>query len=386
MIKFFTITILLHIFTSQIAFSNADIENYKINKTDLLRIKEAFRLKNIVLKEVWPEFSNFSGTLVYTFGPNEQFIINPNQKILQQMKGLTKVKTEDEHLSIFFRRKGFLSLDNKLNKDSDVFLYTNLALEKENIHYMNPVVYIASVELLENQMPVANTEDWMNLYLHEAFHQFQFSKSNIFNNYANMQKHNNLTSSEDFSSLYKDNTEFKKNIQNEMKLLDLAIQTANKREKIKYTRNFFKLRDQRRKSMTRNLKELNKFTESEIFWETIEGGANYLEKKIDHILRNLEPNKNLIAFDQRYGAKSREALPSKKNMSKIGKVNHKYFIDTGSRIHELLAEFDPAFSFKIYDQEPQFAEGLLRKTVGIKPKNLISKQNSINNKNDKKIN
>lgn len=139
-------------------------------------------------------------------------------------------------------------------------------------YYYHPIMFCSYVETASRLIPeVKNTEEWLQMVLHEYFHAFQFNHKNSINYLAD----SIALSVDSLHGYYRRNNWFRGYLKMENDYLLKAID-AQAEDSIKYfSAQFFETRKQRREQFFTQFHF--DISRAEMFWEKIEGTARYIE-------------------------------------------------------------------------------------------------------------
>ncbi len=275
-----------------------------ISSKEFYRLEECAKLIDLAGKFYWPSLQRFSGPWVYVTMEGQYLVNYP-----QALNGFKNVditsfkKSSFKPFRIQWRDKGQITLTEEDHSSDPVFVFNSVSTTPGDLEYKNPVTYASSIEIVKKVVPLADTEDWMSLFLHEVFHQFQFSDKNVFNHYSLLKTKGLYIDSGELAEIYSKNDWFKTLVLAENRILLKARKEKNHILKRKIISEFF---DARKKRRMKYLKEFGKnISEAEALWEMIEGGARYFEYATFRVLQTADPNSQLTGIDPLYGSNKR---------------------------------------------------------------------------------
>lgn len=192
-------------------------------------------------------------------------------------------------------------------------------------------------------------EEWLAVFVHEAFHARQLWHPAIQARLAKMAERP-LASAQDLMNFYLKNTEFKKYIQNEHQLLSAATDrddlTPTQAKRV--LKEWLKLYKKREKSFALELERAypgKKAWEMDGFLTFLEGTARYVEAK--YLLVGAAESSELIA-DSTYQnfALSHNKKPSE--LVGLGNIGAKYFYSLGMHLSFLLDRASPGWKKEVW--------------------------------------
>lgn len=235
------------------------------------RLGFVLQLKKSVAKNAWQEFGKQTneGCLIY-FHQDTSEVFFPNHKIKANINGFTAY--HEELLLIKRLDSAPYHMEVMVSYDQS---------DSTSYYYQNPVEQYSSVEEIGKYIPSVNsTEMWSTMVIHEMFHHFQYNHPH-YSYYAKNVIGEIPFSIKDLVSLSRSDEGFFKMIQEENKLLMLAIAEEN----TELTEQIIKEYLQKRK------KRINKYSEThpqlekvENYYILQEGSARYIEYKSMHAL------------------------------------------------------------------------------------------------------
>ncbi len=317
---------------------------------------------DLVGEKYWPGVVGFQGPWVYPV-EGGQFVFNYS-KDLSGYETVRNDQYKSEKLKlnrVQWLSKSQLTLDGVDQSSEPVFVFNSVSTDPKAIDYKNPILYASSFEVVGKTIPFTDTEDWMSLILHEAFHQFQFSNSQVFEQYKKLKDDGVYLDSSQLALIYEKQSWFRQMLLDENVILLKARAEAKLLNKRKILSEFFKMREMRRE---RYKKETGKsLAQAEAMWEMLEGGARYFEYGTFRILQTASINQKLAEVDSNYGSNKRYRKTfSTEMMEDLGKDKKRtrYFYTTGFNLYMLLEQADPQFSKSLFDKAPYYAESILK--------------------------
>ena len=213
---------------------------------DVERLQYVYALKVIINDSVWRGFADkqYDVPLLY-YGDTCCYIVNPTEKFLAKYPSVLVCSGND--IQIYQTKK----VDDKTFHMHSTFTTD----EESNIDYYAPIVRCSSLEQTRRTIPdVTSVNAWATMVMHEYFHGFLPDTLPT------------LVASHDW---------YKESITWENDLLLKVIDTNDIEEAKAYIQLFFKLRDERRERVK---KELGiDIVALEQLYETMEGSARYIE-------------------------------------------------------------------------------------------------------------
>ena len=148
-------------------------------------------------------------------------------------------------------------------------------------YFKHPVMFCSDVESTAKLVPdVKNTEEWLQLVMHEYFHSFQFNHTSFINYFADSVH----MQTDSLNNYYKNNDWFSELAGIENDCLLKAI-SASSRDSLKYfCKQFIETRKERRQRFIKQFQF--DISPAEKFWEKTEGTARYMEYNTGFIYEN----------------------------------------------------------------------------------------------------
>ncbi len=356
---------LLLFFSSQILFANQ-----KISNKEYYRISECIRIIDKAGISYWPSLVGFRGPWVYVTNEG-QYLVNHKKK----WKGfkptdLSNIKNPDKNIfNIQWRNKQQVTLKEEDFNSDPVFVFNSISTNKKDLDYNFPITYASSIEIVKKVVPLKDTEDWMSLFLHEVFHQFQFSNKDIFSHFEQLKSKDNYLDSTELADIYKKHDWYKLFLLEENRLLLKARNTKEINQKKKHLLEFFEIRKKRREKY---FHETGKdIAELEAFWELIEGGARYFEYATFRVLKGSKTNLELKKYDTLYGGNRRYTeninIDLMENLD-IDIKRTRYFYTTGFNLYLLLEQLNTNYNSVLFSAGPMYAENILLNSINSEKK------------------
>ncbi|MBP6333849.1 MAG: hypothetical protein KA444_00150 [Bacteroidia bacterium] len=158
--------------------------------------------------------------------------------------------------------------------DSQAFHMENKMnfIDSSSIYFFNPMMQCSDVETMNIFVPdFEKTEDWLQLVMHEYFHNFQFLHRPALDYLSTTIK----IAADTLDQLYLKYDWFKAELEKENEVLLSAINCESEDSIRTLVQTFVNLRENRREKF-KKVSDLN-LSQLENFWETIEGSARYSE-------------------------------------------------------------------------------------------------------------
>ena len=157
--------------------------------------------------------------------------------------------------------------------------------DKSSPYYYRPIMLCSDVEAAKKVAPdIKDTEKWMQIVMHEYFHAFQFNHKSTINYLADSIE----VRSDSLDFFYLNHKWFSESIDKENEYLLKAINSTSIDSLHYFVSEFTKKRTKRRQEF--QLMFPFDISQSEKFWEKIEGSARYVEYNMEYIYsdENLE--------------------------------------------------------------------------------------------------
>ena len=231
---------------------------------DVERLQYVYALKVIINDSVWRGFADkqYDVPLLY-YGDTCCYIVNPTEKFLAKYPSVLVCSSND--IQIYQTKK----IDDKPFHMHSTFTTD----EESNIDYYTPIVRCSSLEQTSRTIPdVTSVDAWATMVMHEYFHGFQFKNDGYLDIYEAI---TDAVLPDTLHALAASHDWYRESITRENDLLLKVIDTNDIEEAKAYIQLFFKLRDERRERVK---KELGiDIVALEQLYETMEGSARYIE-------------------------------------------------------------------------------------------------------------
>lgn len=239
------------------------------------------QIKPYVAEGYWPTFDTDSLTppMVY-FDDSMSWLAFSAENIYKNIQSAERVNCPN----------GLILYRMKQRLDTIPFHMENKMTFNDSLapNFYRPVMYCSNVEAAKKLVPVVNnTEDWLQMVLHEYFHAFQFTHKKNLRYLADSIKI--LEDSLDRS--YQKYEWFSKMLKSENENLLHAIDASSEDSTYQYLNQFLKIRETRRQQF--NKEAGYDISRSEKFWEKTEGTARYIEYHSGFIYHDNQTNVNL---------------------------------------------------------------------------------------------
>lgn len=313
------------------------------------RIEFVYNLKQTVSEKTWATFNDkeYDLPLLY-FTDTSSYIANPTEKFLKTFKS-----------DLVFQNKIIKIYKTKSRVDSLPFhMETGLTLgdPTEEYNYHSPFMMCSSYEETYKTIPkVLSTEEWTTMIMHEYFHGYQYKHKTYIDYYEN-----EIVQIQPGSlvEIYKNNSWFKKSIDEENQLLIKALKENNSLNTRKLIADFFALRNKRRNEGIAKLKlDISKY---EKCYETMEGTARYVEYSLYNLFSTKRPDSKLLKSDRsfksfdkfrKYDIKQDEWLYQTEKTT--------YFYATGFNLARLLDKLKIEYKSRLFKEGKISMEDLL---------------------------
>ena len=236
-----------------------------LNK-DVERLQYVYALKVVINDSVWSGFADkqYDVPLLY-YGDTCCYVVNPMEKFLAKYPSVLVHSGKD--IQIYQTEK----VDDK-----PFHMHVTFTDVESDIDYRTPIMRCSSLELTGKAVPdVASVNEWATMVMHEYFHGFQFKHDGYLDIYEAI---TNAVLPDTLPALAARHDWYKESITQENDLLLQAIDTNDIEASRTYIQSFFKLRNERRERVR---KELDLDIEAlEQLYETMEGTARYIEYRL----------------------------------------------------------------------------------------------------------
>ena len=233
-----------------------------LNK-DVERLRYVYALKVVINDSVWSGFADkqYDVPLLY-YGDTCCYVVNPMERFLAKYP--TVLVHSDNDIQIYQTKK----VDDK-----PFHMHVTFTDEESDIDYRTPIMRCSSLEQTSRTIPdVTSVNEWATMVMHEYFHGFQFKNDGYLDIYEAI---TNAVLPDTLTALAASHEWYKEGITRENDLLLKAIDTNDNEVSRVYIQSFFKLRNERRERVK---KELGiDIVALEQLYETMEGSARYIE-------------------------------------------------------------------------------------------------------------
>ena len=231
---------------------------------DVERLQYVYTLKAVINDSVWSGFADkqYDVPLLY-YGDTCCYVVNPTEKFLAKYPSV--LVHSDNDIQIY---------RTKRVDDKPFHMHSTFTTDDEsNIDYYAPIMRCSSLEQTSRTVPdVTSVNVWATMVMHEYFHGFQFKNDGYLDIYEAI---TDALLPDTLSALATRYDWYRESITRENDLLLKAIDTNNIEVSRAHIQSFFKLRDERRERVK---KELGiDIVALEQLYETMEGSARYIE-------------------------------------------------------------------------------------------------------------
>jgi hypothetical protein len=276
------------ILLTSVAFSCKD-KNHDKEQKIFDRIEFVYNLKQTVDEKTWRTFNDieYDLPLIY-FTDTSSYIANPTDKFLKIF------------ISDLVFQNGQIKIYKTKNKVDNMpfHMETGMTLgdPTEEYNYHSPFMMCSSYEETFKKIPsVGSTDEWTTMIMHEYFHGYQYKHKPYMDYY---EKEIVQIQPDSLMAIYKDNSWFKKSIDEENQLLLKALNQKDSLNTSKIIADFFSLRTKRRAEVLDKLKfDISKY---EKCYETMEGTARYIEYSLYNIFSTRRPDYKLLESDSSF--------------------------------------------------------------------------------------
>lgn len=322
-------------------------------KKDIIidRINFVCKLKSYIANNIWEEFDQkaFDVPLVY-YTEKECLVVNPIGNFF------------DSHESkLIFENNAVKIYETNLLDSIPFHMAVGIILgdSTSDYNYRSPYMNCSSVEITKKIIPsVRSTEEWATMIMHEYFHGFQFKHPNFLDYF---EQNISSTSQNILKQIYKDNDWFKKCVDEENRVLLLALAATDSTEISRLIKSFFVLRDNRRKETVQILGV--DIVKTETVYETMEGTARYIEYSLYDMLAKESPDTKLMQTDTCYHSNSffKGFKPeTEKWLYETDKTT--YFYATGFNIARLLDMLSIEYKSRLFNTNEITLEQILKES------------------------
>ena len=251
-----------NIITALLALVAMSVGAQGLNK-DVERLRYVYALKVVINDSVWSGFADkqYDVPLLY-YGDTCCYVVNPMERFLAKYPSV--LVHSDNDIQIYQTKK----VDDK-----PFHMHVTFTNEESDIDYRTPIMRCSSLEQTSRTIPdVTSVNEWATMVMHEFFHGFQFKNDGYLDIYEAI---TNAVLPDTLTALAASHEWYKEGITRENDLLLKAIDTNDNEVSRVYIQSFFKLRNERRERVK---KELGiDILALEQLYETMEGSARYIE-------------------------------------------------------------------------------------------------------------
>ena len=321
------------------------------DQTVINRLIYVYNLKTLVDKKIWSGFSDnkfdvpviyYDESYCYIANPTGGFLDQYNPELIFKNSVLNIYKSPlcdsipfHMHVSVFFGDEKF-----------------------DNFDYKSPYVRSSSPEITQNFVPdVPSIETWATMVMHEYFHGFQF-QHNQYLDY--IEKNIALMSQDTLQSIYIQNDWYKESVDKENDILLSAIESADTIQIRELIKNFFILREHRRRD-TKDRLNTDIIVTEELF-ETMEGTARYVEFNLYNVLSTKKPDIEMIESDTLYRSYEHFKEFNLEENEWLYRTHSMYYYAIGFNILRLLDKLGVEYKQTLFDDNTS-VEKILRKYI-----------------------
>ena len=233
-----------------------------LNK-DVERLQYVYALKAVLNDSVWSGFADkqYDVPLLY-YGDTCCYVVNPTEKFFAMYPSVLVHSGND--IQIYQTEK----VDDK-----PFHMHVTFTDDESDIDYRTPIMRCSSLEQTGKSVPDVNSvNEWATMVMHEYFHGFQFKHDGYLDIYEAI---TDALLPDTLTALAARHDWYGESITRENDLLLKAIGTNDIEASRAYIQSFFKLRNERRERVK---KELGiDIAALEQLYETMEGSARYIE-------------------------------------------------------------------------------------------------------------
>ena len=233
-----------------------------LNK-DVERLQYVYALKVVINDSVWSGFADkqYDVPLLY-YGDTCCYVVNPTEKFLAMYPSV--LIHSDNNIQIYQTEK----VDDK-----PFHMHVTFTDEESNIDYRTPFMRCSSLEQTSKTIPdVTSVNEWATMVMHEYFHGFQFKNDGYLDIYETI---TNTVLPDTLIALAASHDWYRESITQENDFLLKAIDANDIEASRAYIQSFFKLRNERRERVKKEL--CIDIVALEQLYETMEGSARYIE-------------------------------------------------------------------------------------------------------------
>jgi hypothetical protein len=334
----FILIVAITIFSCKIVPSESVTSITRVDCIACDRIELFIQCNNKVGESIWPDLAK-----VKHFPPILYFTDSTTYIAFLQDASLLKMKYDLVDCDTFQLKRLTQRFDDQLFHMQNKMSFG----DSSSLFYYKPMMLCSDVEnLLKVVTDFTQTEDWLQLVMHEYFHSFQFSHSNTIEYLAE----NIKMSADTLDKIYLEKVWIKQLLATENELLLNAINTPNRDSLNYFIDKFIETREGRR---TKYEKENNfDLTRFENFWETIEGTARYAEYYLAGNFGEVNYNKTdncdslFNEFQDYKSVQNFEDIPKFKERTKIMQA---YYYVHGFNLCRLMDKLKIDYKSKLFD-------------------------------------
>ena len=250
------------IITALIAIVVMSADAQSLNK-DVERMQYVYALKMVINDSVWSGFADkqYDVPLLY-YGDTCCYVVNPTEKFLAMYPPV--LVHSDNNIQIYQTEK----VDDK-----PFHMHVTFTDEESNIDYRTPIMRCSSLEQTSKTIPdVTSVNEWATMVMHEYFHGFQFKNDGYLDIYEAI---TDALLPDTLIALAASHDWCRESITQENDFLLKAIDANDIEASRAYIQSFFKLRNERRERVKKEL--CIDIVALEQLYETMEGSARYIE-------------------------------------------------------------------------------------------------------------
>ena len=228
------------IITALVALVAMSADSQRLNK-DVERIQYVYALKVVINDSIWSGFADkqYDVPLLY-YGDTCCYVVNPTEKFLAKYPSV--LIHSDNNIQIYQTEK----VDDK-----PFHMHVTFTDEESNIDYRTPFMRCSSLEQTSKTIPdVTSVNEWATMVMHEYFHGFQFKNDGYLETYETI---TNTVLPDTLIALAACHGWYKESITQENDLLLKAIDANDIEASRAYIQSFFKLRNERRERVKKEL-------------------------------------------------------------------------------------------------------------------------------------
>ena len=296
-----------------------------LNK-DVERLQYVCALKAVINDSIWNGFADkqYDVPLLY-YGDTCCYVVNPTEQFLAKYPSVLVHGDND-----------ILIYQTKKVDDQPFHMHVTFTDEEGSIDYRTPVMRCSSLEQTSRTVPdVTSVNEWATMVMHEYFHGFQFKNDGYLDVYETI---TNAVLPDTLIELSACHDWYRESITRENDLLLKAIDANDIETSRANTQAFFKLRNERRERVK---KELGMdIVALEQLYETMEGSARYIEYRLYRHFGNF----NLTDAKWLYTVGRKYYYATGFNLLRLSdklKIDYKYgiFKDVSTVVRNLRNEF-----------------------------------------------